>query len=57
MVLKQGLTVIFFQLNTHHHEGGVVFNLLVGFSSLIRPTVAPRVLLGEKPPRRSVLSF
>jgi hypothetical protein len=55
MVLKQGLAVIFFQLNTHHHEGGVVFN--VGFSSLIRPTVAPRVLLGEKPPRRSVLSF
>jgi hypothetical protein len=37
-VLKQGLTVIFFQLNTHHHEGGVVFNLLVSLtaSSLIQ---------------------
>ncbi len=37
-MLKQGLTVIFFQLNTHHHEGGVVFNLLVSLtaSSLIQ---------------------
>ena len=29
LVLKQDPTVIFVQLNTHHHEGGVVFNLLV----------------------------
>ncbi len=36
LVLKSGLTVIFFQLNTHHH--GVVFNLLVSLtaSSLIQ---------------------
>jgi hypothetical protein len=26
--LNRALAVIFFQLNTHHHEGGVVFNLL-----------------------------